>query len=132
MTGRLVRLPNGAPAAGPVGDEALVLRALGDAYADRTGGGTGAAWPTLSELTARAALPPEAVRSALRGLERWGLLRLCPGGPPPATIVRGPPPGAPQPAGGIGPAPSPSAASGPYSASGSTPSAFASLRTVDG
>jgi hypothetical protein len=112
--------------------EKAELRALGSVYADHAGAGDGVAWPTLGELAACAALAPEAVPRALRGLERWGLLRLRPGVPRPATIVRGPPLGAPQPAGGAVPASPGSAETGPYSAGGSTPSALASFRTVTG
>ena len=131
MESRSVWDPDGAPASGPAGVEALVLRALGDAYADRSRGSAEAAWPTPGELTARAALDPEVGRRALHGLERRGLLRVRSHTPRTAAGVRSPPAVMPQPAGAIGPPP-PTAASGPYNAGGSTPRALASLRTVDG
>jgi hypothetical protein len=95
MTGRLVRIPNGAPAACPAGAEARVLRAVGDAYAALAGAAAGAAWPTLGELTGRAtldALDAEAIGCALGGLERRGLLRVLPRRPPPAAGAPWPPP----------------------------------------
>jgi hypothetical protein len=79
MEDRAVRSPDEAPASPPAGAEALVLRALGDAYAARAGagvGGGGGPWPTISELAWRAALGWETVGRVLVGLERRGMLRL--------------------------------------------------------
>jgi hypothetical protein len=124
MERRAVWVPDGAPPGRLAGGEALVLRALGDAYADHAGPTDpgGAAWPELSELAARATVAPEALRRVLHDRERRGLLRVHPS----------PPRSPPQPALGGPAVPAPTESPEPYSAGGSTPSALASLRTVDG
>ena len=138
MTSRAVHTASDVPTQRPLSAEAVVLRALGDAYAAGDGGGAahsgvfGSTWPTLGGLTVRTALDAEAVRGALAGLQRRGLLRVRPRTPPPGATGRRSVTAdsrTPQTASGNGPAPAPA---GPYSARGSTSKAFASFRTVDG